>query len=116
MGRLYLTRTTSALQHLVSQNNRSKMAQSKNNMINMLSSFNQILLIYTLFQILISPLVNQTEANSNTIEFDEDFFVEEVLLDRAEPLSGFLSSVGVLLVAGVSSVILDTIKRRCQPC
>merc|ERR1712119_248852 len=86
-----------------SQKNRSKMAQSKNNMINMLSSFSQILLIYTLFQILISPLMNQTEANSNTIEFDEDYFIEEVLLDRAEPLSGFLSSVGVLLVAGVSS-------------
>merc|ERR1712096_491093 len=106
MGRLYLTRTTSAFQHLASQNNITKM----------LSSFNQILLIYTLFQILISPLMNQAEANSNTIEFDEDYFVEEVLLDGAEPLSGFLSSVGVLLVAGVSSVILDTIKRRCQPC
>merc|ERR1712202_97955 len=114
MGRLYLTRTTSALQHLAVK--QIKMAQSKNNIINMLSSFNQILLIYTLFQILISPLVNQAEANSNTIEFDEDYFVEEVLLDRAEPLSGFLSSVGVLLVAGVSSVILDSIKRRCQPC
>ena len=78
-------------------------------MIYLLSSFNQILLIYTVLQVIISPLTDQSEANHNLVEYDEDF-IEEMLLDRAEPLSGFLGSVGILLAAGIASLILNKLK------
>ena len=78
-------------------------------MIHLLSSFNQILLIYTVLLVIISPLVDLSEGNHNLVEYDDDF-IETMLLDRAEPLHGFLSSVGILIAAGISSTMVNKLK------
>merc|ERR1711925_13475 len=91
----------------------NSMNMSENKMINLLSSFNQILLIYTVLLVIISPLVDQSEGNHNIVEY-EDEFIEEMLLDRAEPLHGFLTSVGILFVAGISSSMVNKLKLMCS--
>ena len=85
------------------------MNMTENKMIHLLSSFNQILLIYTVLLVIIAPLVDQSEGNHNLVEYDDDF-IEKMLLDRAEPLHGFLSSVGILFAAGISSAMMNKLK------